>query len=426
VSAVGSAAERLATAAASAPDVTRQATDRRPLVLLHGGAPWQENGGAVFLDALAEHCGRPCVHLAISLDGRSAEVPRGFPRPVLQIPARGGIRGFGVLRHTSPWLERQVYWGVASPRRLLAGTRRVARHVAELHPYRLAVFLNAVEIPTVALEVVRRVGVPYVTMEWDLLDVAIRRLGLTHLLEKRALRALDALRRGAVRRGVASEGMETAYRERWGLDTIVLRQPARSERRQPTGRSDRPFLIAVCGNVYAVQEFRAFLAALERIQWVAAGRPIEVLVIGTVGEGVGPLPPTVRVTGWVSFSESLQHLRHADLGYCPYWFAEAQTDIVSTSFPSKMISYLTCGVPVFYHGPPNGSPARFLARYPAGVPCTARDPGEVAMTLSEFVSSPERLALARRAADAVLAHEFSPEMLKQRLAAWLSDREGVS
>ncbi len=396
-----------------------------PIVLLHAGSPWQENGGSVFLDAIAEHCGRPCVHAAISLEGHAVEVPRGFPRPVVQAVARGGVRGFGVLRDISPWLERQIYWGVVSPRSLVASTRRIARQLAALRPCRLAVFLNSIEMPIVAAELARQLDIPYVTMEWDLMEVAVDRLDLAGPIRRRAVGALQALRRGAVRRGVASEGMESMYRERWGLDAIVLRQPARAINHSRPPDPRRPMVIAVCGNIYAVDEFRSFVRALDSLGWAVEGRALELLVIGPAGNEVGPLPAQVRVTGWVPFAESLQYLRTADLGYCPYWFDERQADIVATSFPSKLISYLSCGVPVFYHGPANGSPAKFLTRYPAGVVCTTKDAGTISTEVARFLTSPDRLLLARRAAEAALTREFSLEILQERMAVWLSDRNRV-
>ena len=151
-------------------------------------------------------------------------------------------------------------------------------------------------------------------MEWDLLDEGFDALGLGPAAHRRATQSIAALRAGAARRGVASEGMEKFYRRQWGLDALVLRQPATLRQvgraRDPHG----PFVIALCGNVYAVNEFRCLVDALTRLDWSAAGRPIELRVIGALGPDVGPVPAWVRVTGWVSYEESLASLGDADLG----------------------------------------------------------------------------------------------------------------
>lgn len=396
-------------------------SQRAPLVLLHAGPPWQTNGGAVFLDAIAATTERPCVHLFISLEGRAVPVPAEFPRPVWQVTARQGICGMGVLQRGAPWLARQLYWGAVYPLVLDRRTAAVETVIGSLAPHRLLVFLNAVEVPAVAASLAARLGLPYATMEWDLLDVAVDRLQLVGPLHRRAIENLAALRAGAVARAVASEGMAGYYRGELGLDALVLRQPAT----RVVDRRERdlhgPFVIAVCGNVYAGAEFRALLSALDRLGWTAAGRTIALRVIGELAPDVGPVPEQVQVTGWLPYEESLRRLSEADLGYCPYWFDSERSRIVSTSFPSKLIAYLSCGVPVFYHGPIEGTPTAFLARFPAGVACHTLDPAGIAAALAGVVADPILLASARKAGAAAMSSELSTGTFRDRVVSWVGD-----
>jgi glycosyltransferase involved in cell wall biosynthesis len=261
--------------------------------------------------------------------------------------------------------------------------------------------------------------IPYSTMEWDLLDGTIGALDLVGPLQRREVGRVAALRERAASRGVASEGMVDHYRTTWSLDSIVLRQPATRVSAAPRlerARGER-LVIAVCGNVYAPAEFQVLLAALDRLGWSIGGRPVDVQVIGQMAVDVGPLPARVTVSGWVSYEESLARLAGADVGYCPYWFDPRRAALVATSFPSKFISYLTCGVPVFYHGPATGTPAAFLSRYPAGIACHSLDPDTVADALGRFAGSPERLHAARRAADQAIEEELSAETLRGRIAS---------
>jgi hypothetical protein len=387
------------------------------LLIVHAGPPWQANGGSVFLDQFAALAEQPCVHLVISLEGRPMDVPASFPRPVVQVAARGGVRGVGVIQRRSPWGARHLYWGAAYPRVLARATRRAVDAVRAINPSHAIIVLNALEVPVVARALLAELAVPYSTMEWDLLDGPIVALGLVEPLQRRELARVAGLRAGAASRGVASEGMSDYYRSRWSLDSLVLRQTATRVARRPAAAG--AFVIAVCGNVYAGPEFRVLLEALERLGWTLDGRPVEVRVIGQVVVEVGPLPPTVSVSGWVSYEESLARLASADLGYCPYWFDPQQATVVATSFPSKFISYLTCGLPVFYHGPTTGTPAGFLARYPAGVACHSLDPAAVAEALAGFAASPDRLHAARLAADQAVDEELSTGTLRGRIASLL-------
>jgi hypothetical protein len=399
----------------------RSGDRQRPIVLVHGGAPWQANGGAVFLEAVAAHAGRPCVHLSISLEGRPYDVPPDFPRPVLQIAARGGLRGMGILQRRAPRMARKLYWGALYPALLRHRMSAAATAIRGMRPHRLVFFLNAVETPIVAGELARLVGVPHATMEWDLLDIAIEELQLSGQSHRRLMSALASVRSGAAARGVASEGMLAYYQRSWGLDARVLRQPVAAIPARGTTNGDGPFVIAVCGNVYAPAEFRALVAALDRLGWSVGGRTIDLRVIGEIATEVGPVSPRIAVSGWVSYRESLARLAGADLGYCPYWFDEAKARIVTTSFPSKIISYLSCGVPMFYHGPKEGTPAQFLARYPVGVGCYTLDPVRIAETLAQLIAAPARMTAARTATTRALAEEFSEATLQHRLADWLGD-----
>ena len=96
---------------------------------------------------------------------------------------------------------------------------------------------------------------------------------------------------------------------------------------------------------------------------------------------------------------------------------------MSTSFPSKLISYITCGVPVFYHGPETGTPAAFLAKYPAGFSCHSLDSAAVAAAIAGLAGAPDRLSAARVAAAKAVGDEFSPSTLQRRLTTWLSGTE---
>jgi hypothetical protein len=385
------------------------------ILLVHAGPPWQTNGGSVFLDQFAELAGRPCAHLVVSLEGQPMDVPAAFGRSVVQVTAREGVRGMGVLERRSRWGARHLYWGAVYPRALAHHTRAAVAAVRATRPVHAVVVLNALEVPVVAAALLRELRIPYSTMEWDLLDEAIQGLGLAQPLERRERARVAGLRAGAVTRGVASEGMVDYYRATWSLDSVVLRQVATQERRSTTRNTG--LVIAVCGNVYTPAEFRALLAALDRLGWSIGGRPVTVDVIGQIAADVGPLPPQVSVSGWVTYDESLARLAGADIGYCPYWFDPARAALVATSFPSKLISYLTCGVPVFYHGPATGTPAAFLARYPAGIGCHSLDAATVADALVRFAGSPDRLDLARQAAERAVCEELSADTLRSRIAS---------
>jgi hypothetical protein len=274
-------------------------------------------------------------------------------------------------------------------------------------------FLNAVEILELAPKLNALLGVPYSTMEWDLIDVTVDRIPAEGV-RGRLLRAAETLRTGAVARGVASEGMNTMYEDRWGLDSLVLRQTIAPVSRQIERERDS-FVIALCGTMIVPAEFRAFLDALAQLEWQVDGRRIEFLWIGQPGEEQSDLPEQVQITGWVSHARSLELLSHVDLGYSGLWFDAARRAWVESSFPSKMISYLSAGVPVFYHGPAYGTPARFMKKFRVGFECHELDSTRIAEQLKRIVRSQTALRDAREEAARAVSAEFAPEVLSERV-----------
>lgn len=389
------------------------------VLLVHANAPWQRNGGGIFLDQVAEYSGWDCTHLAISLEGRPYDRPADFSRPGMQLVSRGGVRGMGPVEAIHPPLARAIEWGIVHPRllrRRLAAMRDELRGGSFDH---VVFFLNSIEIPLIADALLDIVARPYSTMEWDLLEHGMLPELFGRTAIDRASAALVGLRRGALTRGVTSEGMARHYQERWGLDSVILRQvaPIGAQARR-AGRDDR-FVIALCGNMYCDVEFAALLAALEQRRWRLGSRSVELRWVGAGPSDGVTLPPQVTVTGWVSHERSLELLADADVGYAPLWFDASRRALVETSFPSKLISYLSAGVPVLYHGPRYGSPALFLAEHPAGVVVDTLDPASIGAQLEGLASRPSVLAAAGDAARRALEGEFAGRTLRTRLEHFL-------
>lgn len=391
----------------------------RRVLLVHGNAPWQPNGGGVFLDQFAELCGARCDHLAITLEGRRYDTPAEFPRRCLQLVAREPVTGLGWVQEVSQNLALTIA-ARTSKRRL---EKQLARIAPELHRARydhVVLFLNAVEVTQIGAEVASLLSVPYSTMEWDLLENATVNFPTASRPWRTLAARTIALRRGAVSRGVASEGMAELYAREWGLDSVVLRQAVEGPPPVTKSALRDTFVLVVSGNMYTPVEFASLLAALDLLGWKVNGRPVRIEVVGRMMIWDAPLPPGVSVTGWVTHERAQELVAGADLGYVGYWFAEESRRLVETCFPSKFIAYVGAGVPVFYHGPASGSPARFLRSHPAGFVCDSLDPSVVAERLVSVLGSPDVLRRAREATRDAVAGELGAHTLRDRLRGFLT------
>ena len=398
---------------------TRPAKVANRVLLVHGNAPWQPNGGGVFLDQFAELSGARCDHLMVSLEGRRLDVPPSFERRCHQIVARQGVPGLGWLARRSPRRARELAASVGVPRLRAQLQALIPTLVAERFDH-IVLFLNTIEVAQLSDPLTRALGVPYSTMEWDLLEHVISDIRPDSRLAAWVSGAALRLRRGAVSRGVASEGMADVYSREWGLDSVVLRQSVAAVPPRARGEASDAFVIVVSGNMYTPVEFAALLSALDRLDWAVNGRAVRIEVVGRMMIWDAPLPEGVRVTGWVTHERAQELVAGADLGYVGYWFAPESRRLVETCFPSKFIAYVGAGVPVFYHGPASGSPARFLEAHPAGFVCDSLDPAVIAERLVSVLGSPDALRRAREATRDAVAGEFGAHTLRERLRGFLT------
>lgn len=410
------------TAARAYPAAAPESGDGVLVVL--GGEPWQQNGGGVFIEQFSRAVPGRVAHLSVALDGMPHPVRDGWAWEHLSIAARRPIRGMGPLQRISRRLASLVQWRVFRRRELRSGLEQQAAALRALGIRRVVYFLNSIEILELAPMLNALLGVAYSTMEWDLIDLAVDQIPAKSV-RARLLRAAGALRAGAVTRGVASEGMASMYEHRWGLDSLVLRQTITPVAR-PVEEPRSAFVIALCGTMIVPAEFRAFLDAMDLLGWEVDRRRIEFLWIGEARGHEGELPPQVKVTGWVSHKRSLELLSHVDLGYSGLWFDPVRRPIVESSFPSKIISYVSAGVPVFYHGPDYGTPRNFMEAFPVGFGCHDLAPRAIADAIEHIIRSPNALTDARDEAVRAVAAEFTPQILAQRVERLVSRPAAVS
>lgn len=169
----------------------------------------------------------------------------------------------------------------------------------------------------------------------------------------------------------ASWIMEREFKEQYHCKrskAVVLGFP---EQDLPTihRKDNNAFVIAMAGQIYAVEEFRALLTGLNLLNWSYKDRKIYLDIYAPYLpqlEMPFELPSNVRIKGWRTQSELLVELKNADLLYCPYWFDPEYAIVSHTSFPSKLSTYLSVKRPVVVHGPSYASPLVFVKENNAG------------------------------------------------------------
>jgi hypothetical protein len=203
-----------------------------------------------------------------------------------------------------------------------------------------------------------------------------------------------------------------------GIDHSMAQRPAREL------TSSATFTIALAGQIYAVREWEALLAALDLCNWNILGRSVVVKLLGQSAPALSTRRPLhVEFLGWRSQEDSIRSLSGIDLLYCPYWFDPEYEVACRHSFPSKLTTYLASGRPVLFHGPEYASPATFLKMTNGGLCCHSLDPTMILACLEQLVRDKQLYAILAENGRYAFDTHLTRRQLRRDFAYFLSVEE---
>ena len=107
--------------------------------------------------------------------------------------------------------------------------------------------------------------------------------------------------------------------------------------------------ICFVGQMYSRDEINEFLELMDIIGWNHEGRNISLHTYGS--ESLDH--PMLKHHGWLDSADLISEIAGYDLAFLPYPKSDSMSNVVETSFPSKLAVYLSAGLPVIYVGPTN-------------------------------------------------------------------------
>jgi hypothetical protein len=279
------------------------------------------------------------------------------------------------------------------------------------------------ELPVIyylAPRLARALNVPLITTVWDPPESVLLNARLDRFSRNAALRDFDEAMQVAVGGATMSPAMQVAYAQQYDTPSVILRHvidPDLVQTPQPKLAQDS-FTIGFSGSLYARNEWRALVAALQERDWQLAGRPVRLRMLSArIDEPVSG-PVQIEWLGWRSACDAVQRLSECDLLYLPYWFDPARKTAVDYCFPSKLTTYMAAGRPTLYHGPESGSPMQFAREHPVLAGCHTLESRQIAEQLECLLTNTTRLAQMRAAIPHALDREFTRQVQRERLA-WL-------
>lgn len=358
------------TATLAAMPAKRLTPDSWKGLLLTGTAPGEPGVGGVILKDLIRHTGTSrwnCCWLAMNQGPQqpywselaTTVCQRRYESGYRPLP---GIVGEVVSAAAMRVLRAQLVESITS--RLLQACRNIQPD-----------FLLAVlDCPTV-IEVARRFlkvqAVPVRCIVWDDLDLVCRHGRFDRWTQSRLARAYGEVLQHSERVAVICENMQTEYKRRYGIESMVLRHgvaPLSLSSSPETSRED-VYRIGFAGSITAPDCMRTLVAALDTAGWRIHGKEVVLRLLGARFTLDSRQPQRIEYFGWRSVEETCARLSECDLQYLPQSFAEYNRTFSTLSFPTKLSTYVTARKPILLHAPEYASLTSFWTQHVMGPVC---------------------------------------------------------
>jgi hypothetical protein len=254
-----------------------------------------------------------------------------------------------------------------------------------------------------ALPVAQALGVPLLTQVWDHPTWWLREHRLNAISRAGVLRQFGQTLAANRCCAATSRPMADEYASRFNATTVPLIPFLPDDYRVKPARlnsSSDSFTIGLAGQLYASKEWQALLKALDLTNWTVDGKQIVIRYFGR--HPISHAHPNARIDtlGWKPERECLALMSTMDALYCPYWFDPVFESEARFSFPSKLVTYLAAGRPVFFHGPDYSSSVPLFRERDIGICCHSLEPHIVLRDLKALLHSDIWGRLARNAGDA--------------------------
>jgi len=240
-----------------------------------------------------------------------------------------------------------------------------------------------------ALPVAKSLGIPLFTEVYDPPTWILRAQSTPSVLQAILLRKFDIILRKSRACATASWPMAKQYAEQYDTKTVALLpslDPSMALTPATRINSGNELVIGMAGQIYATEEWKALIHALDSVHWKICDRDVRIRLLGRWVSFNVNNPIRIEYLGWHTQEKSVELLSEADILYLPYPLDPDFETVARLSFPSKLTTYFAAGRPVLFHGPSYASPAVFLKDNEAGFLCCSNEQSDIITALKTLVT----------------------------------------
>ena len=243
-----------------------------------------------------------------------------------------------------------------------------------------------------AHRVAAQLQIPMRTLIWDPPEYLLRIHGFDRCSRSLLLREFRRSLSASDRVAVVSEAMQRDYAAFTKASIQILRHglpvPETSGSKPGTGLSDDEWLIGFAGSMYANDAWNALLAALDKVDWIVAGRRVRIQLLTGKITMQGRRGACIDYLGFRPPEQVHAILSGCHLTYLPQPFSANLRDLCRYAFPTKLANYLVLGRPVFVHAPREGALWEFMGNNAIGVQADSLEPEKILFALERIFLEP--------------------------------------
>jgi glycosyltransferase involved in cell wall biosynthesis len=258
--------------------------------------------------------------------------------------------------------------------------------------------------------------VPFVGTIWD--DPERWLFEGYDVLSRRFLRRrFEEALRAARYLSTAGEVMQRTYRQRYGVNSVILRHGFAAMIAPSGGRTgDDGIIVGFVGSAYGRETWMAFLSAVGYLNGLGKLPRIRLRVFGGGGFPYRSDGVEIEVRGWQPADVMLQEIAETDFCYLPYWFDPRKRPGVELSFPNKFETYLAAGRPILFHGPEYAGIRETIMKYGVGICIHSLSQDEIVSALERLIADSSLRDSLSHACAAAFDSEFNATAMMRQFA----------
>lgn len=276
----------------------------------------------------------------------------------------------------------------------------------------------------------RLTGIPWIAYVFDWYG---RRFDLLPGIQGRVIGKLARWLEGPLLRRadqvvVPNETLQREYRQRYGIEAVVIANPHGGEdlakvATEPWPQQPGDVRVRLTGAIYEAH----FDAVRNVVEAAAQIEQPQVTLEAFTEVSEAWLRERAGITGRciirqrVPLDEVFSVLETSDVLLLPLAFDSPFPDIVRTSAPAKFGDYLAAGRPILVHAPADSFVSEYCRKYQCAMVVDQNDPAAVLDALRTLIADHELRATLQRNALARAAADFSVAVSRRRLAGVLNE-----